>query len=269
MGAVAPVSVDYDFTAGHTGVAVRAADNELTRGVDVQNIVAVQKSAELLGQRLAGAGNENVPHIAAYGLQHSVVGFLLAQPCGCRIDELVVLGRHNYGVYAQGLSMLAIFHSDLAFGIGAQICHVHTLAADLLESHQQSMAQRESERNIEWSLVCGVAEHHALVAGTLPAHVVTHDTLVDIGALLMDGGEYAAGIAVETQLAAVVADLADYAAGSLLNVDIGIGTHLAGNDNLPGCNKSLACHFRRRVAGEKLIDYGVGNLVGDLIGMAG
>ena len=52
-------------------------------------------------------------------------------------------------------------------------------------------------------LVAGVAEHHALVAGA--ARV---DALADVGRLLVDRDQHAAGVAVEAHLAVGVADVA-------------------------------------------------------------
>ena len=68
-------------------------------------------------------------------------------------------------------------------------------------------------------LVAGVAEHHALVAGAhLLVGVVARlavlglvaliDALGDVGALVVDGVEHAAGVAIEAVLRAIVAALA-------------------------------------------------------------
>lgn len=60
------------------------------------------------------------------------------------------------------------------------------------------------------------------------------DALGDIGRLLVDEAHNAAGVAVKTELCAVVANAADNATGNLLHVDVGLGADLAGNDDGAG-----------------------------------
>ena len=101
----------------------------------------------------------------------------------------------------------------------------------------------------------------------------------------MDEAHDAAGIAVKTELGAVVTDAADDAAGDFLHVDIGLGADFAGNDDGAGGHEGLAgatdvLHVGghavgRNIAlllqlyffGEDCVEYGVADLVGDLIGM--
>ncbi len=111
------------------------------------------------------------------------------------------------------------------------------------------------------------------------------DALGDIGALLVDEVDNAAGIAVKTVLGAVVANAADNATGNFLHVDVGLGADLAGNDDGAGGHEGLAGAadvfdvgghaVRRNVAlvlqlyffGKDCVEDGVADLVGDLIGM--
>jgi hypothetical protein len=61
------------------------------------------------------------------------------------------------------------------------------LAAYVGELAKQTMGKIKGERHIIGSLVAGIAEHHALVAGTLSLCILTLDTTVDIGTLFMQG----------------------------------------------------------------------------------
>ena len=83
----------------------------------------------------------------------------------------------------------------------------------------------------------------------------------------MDGREHPAGVAVEAVVAAGVADAVDYAASHLLHVHIGLGAHFARHDHQTGGAEGLACHFREGVATQELVEDGVGNLVGNFIGV--
>ena len=84
-------------------------------------------------------------------------------------------------------------------------------------------------------LVAGVAEHHPLVAGALGVEQVLAalarphllrgvDALADVGALLVDRHDDAAGVAVEAEALAVVADGLDGLAGDRGDVDVGAGS---------------------------------------------
>ena len=66
------------------------------------------------------------------------------------------------------------------------------------------------------------------------------NALGDIGRLLVDEAHNAAGVAVKTELGAVVANAADDAAGDFLYVDVGLGANLAGDDDRAGGHEGLA-----------------------------
>ena len=222
---------------------------------------------QLGGQLGACTGYEYGLHVAMDGVEHALVGLFLAQAAFFGGDKLVVLGRHNDGIDAHRAVVLVVFDSDLALGIGAEISHVYTLAADFGKGHHQRMTQRERQGDIERCLVGGVAEHHTLVAGALLESLVALNATVDVGALLVHGKQHAARVAVEAQLAAVVADFVDYAPRRFLHVDICITLDFAGNNHLAGSNEGLAGYFRLGIAGKELVEDGIADLVGNLVGM--
>ena len=101
----------------------------------------------------------------------------------------------------------------------------------------------------------------------------------------MDEAHNAAGVAVKTELGAVVANAADDAAGDFLYVDVGLGANFAGDDDRAGGHEGLAgaadvLHVGghtvgRNIAlllqlyffGEDCVEDGVTDLISDLIGM--
>ena len=264
---MAAIGVDYDFASGQAGVAVRSADNEFAGGVDVQRIVVVEQRAQFGGNLSFDAGYEYVAYVAAYGVEHLTVGLVLRKCFGGE-HKLVVLCRHNDGVDAHRAVVFVIFHCYLRLGVRAQISHLAAFAAYFGEFAHQSVAQRKTQRYVEGGLVAGVAEHHALVSGSLLVGVFAVDAAVDVGRLLVECRKYAAGFGVEHEFGTVVANAVDYAACHCRQVDVGLGGDFAGDYHLTGGDEGFACHFRLRVESEKVVEDSVGNLVGHFVGMA-
>ena len=84
----------------------------------------------------------------------------------------------------------------------------------------------------------------------------------------MDGGEDAAGVAVEAVCAPVIADAVDQVAGGVEHIDVGVGSYLAGHHHLTGGDEGLDSHMTVGVAGKELVKKSVAYLVGHLIGMS-
>src|SRR3546814_4040925 len=82
----------------------------------------------------------------------------------------------------------------------------------------QAMREMDRGGHVAARLVGGVAEHQALVAGALLFGLLAVDALVDVGGLLADQVEHAAGGAVEADVGRVVADVQDHLAGQRLQV---------------------------------------------------
>jgi len=91
--------------------------------------------------------------------------------------------------------------------------------------------------------------------------------LCDVGGLAVDGGDDGAGVAVEALEGIVIADLADRLADQGLEVDVGLGGDLTGDDDEAGAGEGLAGDAALGVFGEAGVEDGVGDLVGDLVGM--
>ena len=129
-------------------------------------------------------------------------------------------------------------------------------------------------------LVGRVAEHHPLVAGAdlvervVVARVVLHlegrvDALGDVGRLLVDRDDHAAGLGVEAVLGARVADLADRARGRGAGCRRRSSVVISPATTTRPVVTSVSQATRpMRIVGEHGVEDGVGDLVGDLVRVA-
>ena len=179
-----------------------------------------------------------------------------------------MLGRQHDGVDSQRLALIAVFDGNLALGIGSQVSHHLALFADTSKFQQEDMCQRDGQRHVFTCLIAGIAEHHALVAGTLLLLFLSADPLIDVAALAVDGREYGARFSLELVLAFGVTYFLDDVADGLLNVDPPVAGHLAAHNGKTGGHHRLAGHMTLRVAAEEFIEQSIGNLVGHFVGMA-
>ena len=112
-------------------------------------------------------------------------------------------------------------------------------------------------------LGAGEAEHQPLVAGA--ARVDAHR---DVGRLAVNRGQHGAGLGVEAELAARVADLGDGRADDLLVVHDGGRRDLAGDDRQAGRDERFARHAAGRVLRQNGVQNRIRDLIGDLVGMS-
>src|SRR5579864_6577774 len=90
----------------------------------------------------------------------------------------------------------------------------------------------------------------------------------DVAGLLVDRGDDGAGVAVEAVDGIVVTNGGDGAADYGLEVDVGLGGDFSSDDDEAGGGESFAGNAAVGVVGEAGVEDGVGNLIGDLVGMA-
>ena len=258
MGTLAAIGIDDDLTSRQTGVPVGAANDELTRGVDIVLDVESEEIEHFLAAYLLlYTGYQDVDDIVLDACQHLLV-----------LVKFVVLGRDDDGVDTLGHTCVTILHGDLALRVGTQVSHHLTLLADVGQRAHDKVGQVERDGHVRLRLISGVAEHHALVAGTLLLLVGTIDATVDVLALLVDGTEDAARVAVELVLRLRITDALDGVTGNGLQVDIHLAADLAHENNLTGRDKRLAGHTGMRVVSQELVENSVRDLVGHLVGMA-
>ena len=153
--------------------------------------------------------------------------------------KLVVLCRDNDGVDTLWDAGIAVLDGHLTLGIGTQIGHLPTLLTDVGQGTHDEMCQVEGDRHEVFRLVSGIAEHHALVTGTLLFFIAVVNTAVDVGTLFVDGTENTARVTVELVLRFRITNALDGVAGNGLQVDIHIAAHLTHNHYLSCCDKRL------------------------------
>ena len=266
MCAASAIGVDDDFAPCQPSVAVRAADDEVAGGVHQVAYVVVEEAQHLVAMYLLfDAWDEYVAHIGGYLLLHAL--FVVV--------EGVVLCRHHDGVDALWHALVAIFYCHLALGIGAQIGHLPAFFAYVGQCAHDEVGQVERGGHVVFRLVDGIAEHHALVAGTL-LHTVgiavagftfAVYATADVLALFVDGREDAAAGSVKLIFRPRVAYLVDGVACYGGQVDVGFRLHFAHDDYLSGSDKRFNGSACLRVIGEKLVEQRIADLVGYLVGV--
>ena len=241
MAGVAAVGIDDDLAAGQAGITLRAAHNKAAGGVDVVLGVLVQ---QLGGDDLFDDLVEDV-----------LVQLFLA-------DLGAVLAGDDHSVDAHRLAVV-ILNGDLALAVRAQVVEGAVLA-DLGQSLGQLVGQADGQGHQFGGLIAGIAEHHALVACTGNIIVGAQG---DVGALAIDVGDDAAGVAVEAVLGAVIADGTDDVAGHTGDVNIAIGGDLAHDVDKAGGAGGLTGYAGTGVFLENGVQDGIRDLIADLVGM--
>ncbi len=255
MAAHPAVGIDDDLAPGDARVAHRSADDEAPGGVDVD-------LHPLIAQAF---GDDRVDDV----LQDARVDIRV-------LDRVGVLGAHKDGIDAHRLAV-GVLNRHLALAVGAQPWQDAGFA-HLRKAQRELMRQVDGHGHQYGSFVAGVAEHHPLVAGADGLELFFGDLAAlrlerfvdaerDIGRLGGNGGENAAGVAVEALLGAVVADTADHLAHELVKVDEGGGGDLAEDHHVAGLGGGFARHARARVLLEAGVKDGVADQVAKLIGV--
>ena len=152
-----------------------------------------------------------------------------------------------------------VLDGHLGLAVGPEVRQLAGLA-DLGQPARHPVGEGDRQRHQLGRLAAGEAEHHPLVAGAelerrrgvvadLERRV---DALRDVGRLVLDRDERAAGLVVEAVVGARVADVADRVADDRLEVDVGVGRDLAEDEHEPGRGRRLARDARvgssRRIA---------------------
>mmetsp|Transcript_24426 Transcript_24426/g.58520 ORF Transcript_24426/g.58520 Transcript_24426/m.58520 type:complete len:497 (+) Transcript_24426:101-1591(+) len=300
--APAAVGINDDLAAGQAGVALRAADDELARRVDVQvaRLAVVQRGGGLavlqldrverredhvLVDRLVHVGHGRSDLLLARVLAAHVLAGLLGR--ALLLERLGVLGGDDDRVdllrLDRAVGLLHVLDRDLRLAVRAQpperavLAHVGELLA-------QAGRDQVRQRHAVGGLVRRVAEHDALVAGADVqvglAHravgVVTVHAAGDVGRLLVDAHEHLAGVAREALgrdrrevvHERVEADLTDLLAHDLVVVQLRLRRDLAEDHHHVVLGGSLARDLGHRVLGQAGIQDGVRDLVGELVGVA-
>ena len=134
---------------------------------------------------------------------------------------------------------------------------------DLRKTAGQLVGQGDGHRHQFRRLVGGIPEHHALVAGSAGIH--THG---DVAGLLVDRRNHGTGVGVEAVGGIVIPDGSDDAPHQRLKINICPSTNFSGNHHQPGRGKGFARNPAMRVLFQTGVQNGIGDLVGNLVGMS-
>ena len=174
-------------------------------------------------------------------------------------------GKHHVGNGNRPIILVA--HRDLGLAVGPQPVQFARGPHFGMPQHQ-AMRQVDRRRHEGGRFPAGVAEHHSLVAGAQRLALARVHTPADIGRLLPDGVQDAAGRAVEAQFRVVVADVPDQPPHQRLEIHPGRCGDLAGHQHETGLDQHLGRHARVAVPRQDGVEHGIGNLVRQLVGMA-
>src|SRR5581483_9492094 len=243
----AAVGIDDDFPAGEAAVALRAADDEPARRVDVIDRVA----------RQILRGNDGLDHAVDHGVAELFV-----------VDFGRVLRGNDDAGDARGTSVL-VLDGHLRFGVGAEERSFAALS-DFREILDQTVRGLDREGHQLGRLVAGVAEHHALIARALllVQPLAFGDPLRNIRRLPLDRGDNGAGVAVEAHFRAGVADLAHDIADDFVVAHSLFARDLARDDDHARFRERLARDAAVGIAFQVRVENGVGNLIAHLVGMS-
>ncbi|MCY1440842.1 hypothetical protein D9M71_571310 [compost metagenome] len=175
----------------------------------------------------------------------------------------VVLSRQDDSIDADNLAVF-VAAGDLGLGIRTQPRQQAGFTGFGLALYQL-MGEGDRGWHQHIGFVAGIAEHQALVAGTLVFRLGTVDTLVDVWGLLADDVHHATGRAVETDVGAGVADVGDDVANDLFQVDPGRSGYFAGDDGNARFHQGFASHAGELVFSNDGVQHCIGNLVGDFV----
>ncbi|CPZ73268.1 Uncharacterised protein [Mycobacteroides abscessus] len=259
MAGPAAVGVDDDLAAGQSGVAHRPTEHELARRVDQQPVV--------------GDVQTILVQLVEHHLDH-----LLADVRGQQIFEIdirgVLRGEHD-GVQPDGL-VAVVLDGDLSLTVGTQV-RQQPILAHLSQAAREPVCQRDGQRHQLGGVVDGVAEHQALIAGSLSVQRIRGaldaglvgrvDTLRNVGRLRTDGDIHTTGVAIEALGRGVIADLQHPFPDDVRDIDIGGGGHLTGDMDLTGGHQRLHRHPGLRVLREHGVQDRVTDGVTDLVRM--
>ena len=168
-----------------------------------------------------------------------------------------------------------VANRHLRLPVGAEI-RKDVRLANLGQAPRQAVRDEDRHRHELVRLARRVAEHHPLVAGAEKVERVgisvlglegLVDALRDVGRLLVDRDDDAAGLVVEPVLRARVADLGDPLAHDRADVDVRVRRDLSRDDDEPGRDERLAGDATMRIVGEDRVENGVRDLIGDLVGV--
>ncbi len=173
-----------------------------------------------------------------------------------------MLDADQHRVHPAGAPLGVVLHGHLRLPVGTRPAQ-GPVAPGGGELAGQPVGQLDGGGHQLRGLVAGEADHHPLVAGATRV-----DPLGDVGGLLVDGHEDAAGLEVEAELGSGVTDVADGLADDARDVDVGLGADLAEDQDRARAECRLTGDPAQGVLGQDAVQNRVTDLVGHLVRMA-
>src|SRR5215211_7459430 len=196
----------------------------------------------------------------------------LAHALTRRLSEVRKGGDKDLLDTDRGVPLVA--DGNLALAIGPEVAE-DSAFTDFGEAARERVCQCDRERHQPLRLLAGIAEHHPLVAGPylVESFVVPRlerpvHSLRDICGLGVYRDDNTTGLGVEAELGPRVADLRDFLPHQGRDIYVGRGRYLPSHDHEARRHQRLAGHPAHGVVREGRVEYGVGDLVRYLVGMA-
>ncbi|MNH10770.1 hypothetical protein D3C79_702590 [compost metagenome] len=240
----ATVGIHDDFTPGQAAVAHWATDNETAGRVDV-----------VFGARAQPFGRQNrlddlFHHRFLEVFQRDIFGMLSGQHHCVDADDFAVV----------------ILESDLAFCVRTQP-RQGTVFTDFGLALYQTVRVSHRRRHQHFGFVGGIAKHQALVAGTLFQRIGTVNALIDIRGLLADSAQHGTRVGVKTHIRMNITDFTYGFTGDFFDIYPSAGGDFATDQHHAGFHVGFASYARLRILFQDGVENGIGDLVGNFIGM--
>ena len=242
--AVATVRIYDNFAPSESAVAWRTTDDEATRGVDVVDRVFREVAT-------------------AHGLD-DVFADILADLL--MAHGIFVLGGDHDGLDCLRCAIISVLDRHLALTIRAKIAEAICLP-HLRELARELVREADGEWHEFGRLIARVAEHEALVAGSLflCLRFFSRDSHIDVCTLLTDTDEDSTRLVIEAELAIVVADLLNRLPCDLCHRDVRLRLDLSCDDHEPGRCQTLARDVGVGIVLQCVVEHSVTDLVAELI----
>ena len=247
MGGRTAIGIHDDLAAGEAAIALRAADHKTTGRIHEEVDVALE---ELLWDDRFD----------------DVLNHRLAE--GRFADIGRMLGRHHHGM--DGVrTPVDVANGDLTLGVGAQPSQLAVVTKTRLTFYE-TMGEINRHRHQGRRFIAGITEHQALITSSLAKIIVKGlvDALGNIRRLLVVGHQNGAALVVDAVFGVGIADLLQYISRHLDVINACVGGDLPSQHDETGITEGLSRDSGVLILSEEGIQNGIGDLIGNLIGMA-
>ena len=241
MTAHPAVCIHNNLASRQTRVTHGPANHKTSRGIDVVVGIFIQPLRR--------------DHSLNYMLQNSCPQLIISH-------GLSMLSGDHHRIHPNHFPFSVVLNRNLRLPIRPQKWKSPILP-HLRKPHRKLVRQRNRSRHQLLRLITSIPKHHSLVAGAAGVY-----SQGDIARLFVDGGDYGAGIAVETVEGVVVSDGLDGAADYVLKIDVGFRRDFSGDDYESGGGQGFTGDAATGIFSQAGVEDGVRNLVGNFVGMA-